>query len=407
MKDVPTKATGDQWSAAEFNLGTNDELKNSVESVGIALSESDLFQLAKAIASYASFGDYFIDSGAADAYVLSAIGSRKAPESFEDGMRLRFTPINTNTGASTVNPFALGVKGIKHESGRDLFAGEILAGKQLEITYKDSAGYFILSDIVVEKYPPRHIAGLRTENNGADPLHDIDFGSGSCRDTNDIINMDLFTSITKRIDASWSEGTGNGGFPSALSISPDTWYHLFVIGKVDGTVDAGFDSATDASNLLNDATGYTAYRRVGSILTDGSSNITSYRQGQENIDYFFFNSFKQDVNDTNPGTTIQYRTMSVPLGVEVVGLFSLSLISSSTISGNVDINVLHPGVNDQFTGAVLRASYHAPSGASNDSVSKVDILTNTLSQIKYILDTSHANTVVTMYTRGWIDPRGK
>ena len=28
MKNVPTKATGDQYTAEEFNEGSNDELKN-------------------------------------------------------------------------------------------------------------------------------------------------------------------------------------------------------------------------------------------------------------------------------------------------------------------------------------------------------------------------------------------
>jgi hypothetical protein len=53
---------------------------------------------------------------------------------------------------------------------------------------------------------------------------------------------------------------------------------LFIIGKNDGTTDAGYDSSITATHLLNDATGYVDYRRVSSIKTDGSSNVHIYNQ---------------------------------------------------------------------------------------------------------------------------------
>jgi len=150
MKDVPAKSTGSQYSAEEFEKGLNEESKNLVESSDQVLSASDQFQMAKATTNYSSAGDFFVDSGAADAYVLSAISPRQAPTKFIDGMRLRFNPANTNTGASTINPFALGVKSIKDQSGADPIAGDIDANKFIEITYKQSSDYFVISGLLTE-----------------------------------------------------------------------------------------------------------------------------------------------------------------------------------------------------------------------------------------------------------------
>lgn len=150
MKDVPAKSTGSQYQAEEFEKGLNEESKNFVESSDQVLSASDQFQMGKASANYSSAGDFFVDSGVADAYVLSVISPHQAPTKFIDGMRLRFKPINTNTGASTVNPFALGVKSIKDQSGADPVAADIDANKFIEITYKQSSDYFVISGLLTE-----------------------------------------------------------------------------------------------------------------------------------------------------------------------------------------------------------------------------------------------------------------
>ena len=101
-------------------------------------------------------------------------------------------------------------------------------------------------------------------SNATDTAHDIQITPGFARDSADATNLKRATTLIKQIDANWAEGTNAGGFPSGLTLSNSTWYHFFVIHKTaDGTVDAGFDTSTTASNLLADATGYSAYRRVG------------------------------------------------------------------------------------------------------------------------------------------------
>jgi len=129
----------------------------------------------------------------------------------------------------------------------------------------------------VDETPAGSIGGLVTTRDAGDTSHDINVTAGSCRDSGNNITLVLPTERTKKIDVDWVYGNDQGGFPSGLSLTADTWYHVFLIATKEGLVDIGFDTSLTASNLLTDASDYAYYRRIGSFLTDGSSNITSFR----------------------------------------------------------------------------------------------------------------------------------
>lgn len=120
-------------------------------------------------------------------------------------------------------------------------------------------------------YPAGYLDGLDLSI-AVDTDHDITIAAGSCRDSSDALNIDLTSALTKQLDAAWAEGTNAGGLPSGVTLSGDEWLYFFVIGKDDGTVDAGFDDNASATNLLSDS-GYTSYCHIGSVFIDASSNI--------------------------------------------------------------------------------------------------------------------------------------
>jgi hypothetical protein len=139
MQNIPTKVDGvDVLPADQYNQPM-DELENVITSTGITLSSGDLFQVAKSIANYAAHGDFYTDSGVADAYVLSALGSKQAPAAYSDGMRARTIIGNTNTGPSTVNIGALGVKNVVDYYGNALIGGEMIGGDSVVFEYNLSA----------------------------------------------------------------------------------------------------------------------------------------------------------------------------------------------------------------------------------------------------------------------------
>lgn len=121
-------------------------------------------------------------------------------------------------------------------------------------------------------------------SNGADEDNDIDISAGNIADSTYSNFMTLDSVFTKQIDADWAPGSDAGGFPSNLTLSANTWYHLFVIyNPTTNNTDAGFDTSTTAANLLTDATGYTKYRRLGSVLTENDSKIRGFKQSGNHI----------------------------------------------------------------------------------------------------------------------------
>lgn len=121
---------------AEFLNSAKSETNNFITSAGGSPTVSDLNQVSFSTAVYAAGADFYTDSGAADVYVASVVGIKKAPEAYFVGMRVRFVPGNTNTGASTVNVAGLGVKNIKSKDGTaNPAAGDILLDEELVISY--------------------------------------------------------------------------------------------------------------------------------------------------------------------------------------------------------------------------------------------------------------------------------
>lgn len=154
--------------------------------------------------------------------------------------------------------------------------------------------------------PRGYIDGF-TMLNAADTAHDIRINPGMAADSGDVALIISGSNIIKQIDANWANGTNQGGFPSGLTLSADTDYQFFVIrNPSDGDVDAGFDTDLAATNLLADATGFTQYRRLGKISTDGSSNITNNQFAQVVIDGEDYDGGERA---TTSGTAIDFRAI--------------------------------------------------------------------------------------------------
>lgn len=140
---------------------------------------------------------------------------------------------------------------------------------------------------VVRSLPPRYMSGYQMSRTGND---EITIGAGSCRNVlftgagnaADQINLICTSSMAKATGSSWSAGAAGGMLPSGVAYAAG-WYHVFAIAKVDGTVDFALDTDVAGVNLLADAAittvaGYAWARRIGSILIDGSTNVTDFVQ---------------------------------------------------------------------------------------------------------------------------------
>lgn len=90
------------------------------------------------------YGDFYLDSGTANNYVLTATGGRGAPDAYFAGMTVKFFAANESTGGSTVNVAGLGVKDIRTDGvqGVSLSGGEI--NGYTELVYQGS--YFVITN---------------------------------------------------------------------------------------------------------------------------------------------------------------------------------------------------------------------------------------------------------------------
>src|SRR4030095_1978830 len=105
---------------------------------------------------------------------------------------------------------------------------------------------------------PTLLSGIGLANSVGDPVNDIDFSTGVCRDSTNVVTLVADTAMTKQLDAAWVAGTGQGGRMSAAALSNTTYYCFAILSDTDGSVDFGFDISATAPTL---PTGYTYFRR--------------------------------------------------------------------------------------------------------------------------------------------------
>jgi hypothetical protein len=135
-----------------------------------------------------------------------------------------------------------------------------------------------MPDFPIIHLPKGYIEGLTHSNNGSDANNDIDIAAGYAvsddADPADRVMIHLSSAITKRLDASWAVGSGNGGLATgskANSTDYATWiWKRPNTGVVDVTYDPSFTSPT-----VPDAA-YTKKQLIGFVRTDGSGNILAF-----------------------------------------------------------------------------------------------------------------------------------
>lgn len=386
MKDLNDFVTGNTLTAADFVIPMS-EVQNVVEGTGQTLSAGDLDQLGKGIANYVANGDFYTDSGAAGAYVLTEIGSKQAPTAYTDGMRVRFEAANANTGASTVNVAGLGVKNIKLSGGTDPAAGDISG--RTELVYDASNGWFELLDPVGLILSPEKSL-WPSLSNAADADHDITFSAGRIIDSDGYQIINLLSSLTKQIDAAWAQGDAAGGLFSG-TVATNTAYHCFVIVKdSDMSIDAGFDTDLNAANI---PAGYTAYRRIHTVETDSSANIKGFTQSG---DYIELSLQETIVNTTSPPTS-STNIQVVPVGTKKQARLRV-LLSSSSSSVNAFID-------SKFSNAATPA-LSTTSAATSATTVTFELLTDSLGEIQYRVTTGTI-TSFEINTLGWYDDRSE
>ena len=251
------------------------------------------------------------------------------------------------------------------------------------------------------RFSRNHIDGLILTA-AADAAHDITMGEGEVRDLLNTKDLVLSTPITKRIDAFWAKGTGNGGLFEAGGSPPvaaNTWYAELVMQEdATGDLDWGFDTDAGGANVPS---GWTVVRRAGIRRTDASANLYDTVQNGDDV------LLKDPVliNNQSVGTTASLITAGMS-GVKT----KVRTTIQRTDGGNLATLVSSPDQNDtapSFTGTATHGHTAADAGAgveNNRIMDTYDVWTNDSGQIR-ARQSGAAN--LRMNLLGWKDLRGK
>jgi hypothetical protein len=116
-----------------------------------------------------------------------------------------------------------------------------------------------------------------------DEDHDVTISPGACLNSTGELAIKRATPMTKRLDASWAAGDGQGGLLDG-TVTLNTLYHLYALLKNDGSVDFGWVANDDAIGDYLPA-GYVGWRWLRYHLTDVNANIIRTTQNGDFIQH--------------------------------------------------------------------------------------------------------------------------
>lgn len=380
-------------------------------------------------------------TGSSNAYVFTPA---TPIEALVNGLVICIRANHSNTGAATINVNALGVKKIrKFDTTGDvaLTADNILSGNHYLLQYNEAAdsaaGAWIIlnpsstaadiaytaADIAyddtsaysgaenvqealeesanytgfveTQAMPQNFVYGLTLSNNGTDANNDIDIATGQARGNS--VTVTNSATLTKRLDASWAEGTNQGGLDTG-SKANSTTYHVHAIRKdTGGTFDALFSTSATSPTVPS---GWTRVQRLGAVLTDGSGNIRSFRQ----VGNTFWHNVSGGIQDFSAAGvwTKNLFVFSVPNGIRVEGIFQPLILANAAAVGHV---ILYDGENPNVSVILSAGSLNAGGGpVVSYNRSPMKQFTNASRQI-YVEMTSGVNpsTPSAIATLGWND----
>lgn len=257
--------------------------------------------------------------------------------------------------------------------------------------YRQNGQPLSLPAVLLQNY----IAGLVLSTAGGSGTFGI--AAGEATDSTNAVVINFASAFTKTT-ASWVAGSGNGGLDTG-SIAINTWYHVFLIqNPTTGVIDIVFSAtATPAAGPTTPPSGFTLFRRIGSMKTDGSSHWTAFFQvGKE----FIWNVPVQDINLTNLNGALS-TLGSVPPGVIVNAKLLYNYDSSATGS----YFVIQSALGSNQVPNTPTGNFLGNASAATSATGFAQIFTNTSAQIRVV-----GNGVGTIQfygiTTGWIDPLG-
>lgn len=388
MSDVQTWST----TAGSNNSASPNGFPENMAPSGVNDSAREVMA---AIAKYRADTDGVNSStGSANAYVLAASRTITA---YAQGDRFCFKANFTNTGAATLNVDAVGAQSIKRIDGTALQAGDILSGAVVDVVY-DGTNFQLLS-ATQQSMPADNTlcphsrlviayASAATLTISADTVV-LEDSSGK---------QVKFSTLSETLTISSTGANGRDVSDNSGNEQASVWYHLFAIGKTDGTLDVfasqvGYPgSGTSIYTRLPSGYVYAGY--IGAAYNDSSSDLRDFYQRGADVASWSAASV------LNAGTAATFTAVSlateVPVTARVVKIDGRSVATGAVTSVTGVMASDGSGTTLQY-GFFVAGSGGASSAAMLGRTHG-ELLLTTAQQIKYY---AVAGTSVTANVTGW------
>lgn len=239
---------------------------------------------------------------------------------------------------------------------------------------------------------PDYVQGLTLSNNAVDAANDIDIAVGSAKSGSRVVS--LASVFTKRLDANWAAGSGNGGLDTGSKANSTTYHVHSIINASTGVGDAIFSLSATTPTVPS---GWSLVQRLGAVITNSSGNILAFSQDGKS---FLLSVMVNDISDTTLSTTSKLYALTVPNGIKVDALLRVSIFDT----GFAAILVTSP---DETSVAAAAAGPNTltNSGAANGrGGSHLQVRTNVSRQIRVVgVGTTMPVDDFQGFTYGWLD----
>lgn len=263
--------TGDPLTATPATKGgafwfhqIGEEMRAVLVAAGITPSTANNAQLLEAIQRLidAQSGNYALDTGAANAYVVAL---SPAITAYANGMTVRVKAVNKNTGASTLNAGA-GAVALLNDVGSALVDGDVPAGGIFTATYIASANGFYITGLVPSQAMSVTAADARYAM--LLPGQIIDFagtaaptGFLACPTSPTNVSRTTYAALFAAIGTTW--GAGDGSTTFGLPYFPADYAAVQANANVGTGTVGQVISHTHTTDAINVVAGGGAYQ-VGS-----------------------------------------------------------------------------------------------------------------------------------------------
>ena len=308
-----------------------------------------------------------------------------------------FSAVTTYINAREITQATCAARPVAGTAGRYYFCTDTL------VLYADTGSAWTQIAPAVAGAVAEQYTGLTLSNDGAAPGTKIDIAAGGASSDDATITsrilMILASAFTKTT-AAWAAGTGNGCL-DAGTVAASTWYHVFLIERLDTSVTDILCSTSATAPVM--PTNYTKKRRIGSILTDASSAINFFTQFPGGV-FVWATPSALNVSDADPGTAAHTATATTPNGVVVRAGLNVCQAAATVATGVYISALASADTAPSITASPLvSVGVDTTATAAQPGCAQTAVWTDTSRQFRFRNVAGGAGQTLKITTFGWTD----